>query len=169
MLEFFGYLTIKLFSSNDNAGESLQLAYNSAAKYNFRNAEANQGFFNELMRNGYRAPGADEEKDDEYIYRGGAPTNSNLTPRLKDLDGLSTFTTAAQAKARSGVKIATKISVNSLRNLGLQVDYKDSHASIRPATARELAEWSATKARLAEGGNTHINTKKVQASVRGIE
>uniref|UniRef100_UPI0029317904 RHS repeat-associated core domain-containing protein n=1 Tax=Pedobacter miscanthi TaxID=2259170 RepID=UPI0029317904 len=169
MLELLGYITIKLFSSNDNPGESLQLAYNSAAKYNFRNAEANQGLFNELMRNGYRAPGADEEEDDKYIYRGGAPTNSNLTPRLTDLDGLSTFTTAAQAKAKLGVKIVTKISVNSLRNLGLQVDYKGSHASIRPATAKELAEWSATKAGLAEGGNTHINTKKVQASVRGIE
>ncbi|WP_370576642.1 RHS repeat-associated core domain-containing protein [Pedobacter sp. AK013] len=158
MLELLGYITIKLFSSNDNPGESLQLAYNSAAKFNFKNAEANQGLFNELMRNGYRAPGADEEEDDKYIYRGGPATNSNLTPRFKDLDGLSTFTTAAQAK--SGAKIATKISVNSLRSLGLQVDYKGNHASIRPATAKELAEWSATRAGLAEGGNTHINTKK---------
>jgi len=53
--------------------------------------------------------------------------------------------------------------------LGLQVDYKGAHASIRPATAKELAAWAASKAGLANGGNTNINTKKVQASVRGIE
>lgn len=52
---------------------------------------------------------------------------------------------------------------------GLQVDYKGSHASIRPATAKELAAWAATKAMLQQGGNTHVNTKKVQASVRGTE
>jgi len=51
----------------------------------------------------------------------------------------------------------------------LQVDYKGAHASIRPATAKELAAWAASKAGLANGGNTNINTKKVQASVRGIE
>lgn len=97
------------------------------------------------------------------------PTNSNLTPRVTDLDGLSTFTTSAKAKAVLGVKITTKISVNSLQRLGLQVVYNGDHASIRRATAKELAEWAATKAGLQNGGNTHINTKKVQASVRGLE
>jgi hypothetical protein len=169
LLELAGYAVIELFSSHDDPAQDLQDAYNRAAKDNFRNATANQGFFNELMRNGYRAPGADEEDDDKYIYRGGAPSNGNLTPRVTDLDGLSTFTTAAQAKAKSGAIIATKISVNSLRGLGLQVDYKGAHASIRPATAKELAAWAASKAGLANGGNTNINTKKVQASVRGIE
>jgi RHS repeat-associated protein len=169
LLELAGYAVIELFSSHDDPAQDLQDAYNRAAQGNFRNSTANQGFFNELMRNGYRAPGADEEDDDKYIYRGGYPTNGNLTPRVTDLDGLSTFTTAAQAKAKLGVKIATKISVNSLRSLGLQVDYQGTHASIRPATAKELAVWAASKAGLANGGNTNINTKKVQASVRGIE
>lgn len=168
LLELAGYVAIELFSSHDDPAEDLQNAYNSAAKSNFRNLSANEGLFNELVRNGYRAPGAAEEDNDKYIYRGGAPTNSNLTPRVTDLDGLSTFTTSAQAKSL-GYKIATKISVNSLRVLGLQVDYRGTHASIRPATAKELAAWAATKAGLANGGNTHINTKKVQASVRGTE
>jgi RHS repeat-associated protein len=168
-LEFAGYVVIELFSSHDNPTKDLQDSYDRAAKLNFRDAEANEGFFNELLRNGYKTPNADEEDKDKYIYRGGPPSNGNLTPRLTDLDGLSTFTTANEAKAKLGVPIATKISVNSLRSLGLQVEYHGTHASIRPATAKELAAWAASKAGLAKGGNTDLNTKKVQASVRGIE
>lgn len=169
-LELLGYAVIKLFSSNNDPAADLQNTYNIAAKYNFRNAEANQGFFNELVRNGYKDPRSDDDdENDTYIYRGGFPTNSNLTPREKDLDGLSAFTSSTVAKTKLGVNVTTKISVNSLRMLGLQVVIKGQHASIRPATAQELAEWMATKAALQLGGNTHINTKKIQASVRGIE
>ncbi|MBB5397172.1 DUF6443 domain-containing protein [Mucilaginibacter sp. AK015] len=170
LLGFVAYVVINLFSSHDDPAVDLQQAYNNASKLNFQNAEANQGFANELLRNGYRDNGVTVDEDnDEYIYRGGNPSKSNLTPRVTDIDGLSTFKTAGMAKAKAHQKTATKISVNSLRMLGLQVEYQGQHASIRPATAKELAAWAATKARVSQGGDSHIYTKIVQASVRGIE
>ncbi|MGN8067809.1 DUF6443 domain-containing protein [Mucilaginibacter sp. 22184] len=167
---FLAYVVVELFSSHDDPAKDLQNAFDNAAKYNFRNADANEGLANELVRNGYGNVRFDEDDDnDTYVYRGGPPSAGTMTPRPSDLDGLSTFTTSAEAKAKLGVPITSKISVNSLRRLGLQVVYRGTHASIRPATAKELAEWAATKAGLQHGGNSHVNTKKVQASVRGIE
>jgi hypothetical protein len=116
----------------------------------------------------------EKDDDEEYIYRGGNPGNANLTPRpTKDTEGpkrgLSTFTTASEAKSKSGKKMATKISVNALKAQGLTVDYIGTHASIRPATQKELDDWAATKQKVIEGGDSHKNTKKVQAAVRGVE
>jgi outer membrane biosynthesis protein TonB len=116
----------------------------------------------------------DDEDDDQYIYRGGNPGDANLTPRPgKDTEGskkgLSTFTTAKEAKEKSGKKVATRISVNALKAQGLVVVYQGTHASIRPATQKELNEWAATKQKVIEGGESHKDTKKVKAAVRGVE
>ncbi len=61
-----------------------------------------------------------KEEKNEFIYRGGNPNDGNLTPRPEkdtkgDKRGLSTFTTSTEAKTKSGKKVATKISVKSLR------------------------------------------------------
>ena len=115
-----------------------------------------------------------DDDDDKYVYRGGNPGDANLTPRpTKDTEGpkrgLSTFTTATEAKEKSGKKVATKISVIALKAQGLTVDYIGTHASIRPATQKELDDWAATKQKVIDGGESHKNTKKVKAAVRGVE
>ena len=52
---------------------------------------------------------------------------------------------------------------------GLTVDYIGTHASIRPSTQKELDAWAATKEKVRNGGESHKDTKKVKAAVRGIE
>jgi RHS repeat-associated protein len=175
-LEFAGYVVIELFGSHDDPAVDLQNAYDNARKNDFKNATTNKGFANELLRNGYGNRGEDEDDNKKFIYRGGNPGDGNLTPRPEldtkansDKRGLSTFTTAAEAKQKSGKPTATKISVASLRNLGLQVYYKGTHVSIRPATQQELETWAATRQRAIDGKGSHIYTKLVQASVRGVE
>jgi|GEM_PF-1494170 len=175
-LGLLGYFVIELFSSHDDPAAELELTYQIALKDGFRNPNANQGFFNALLRNGYKVPTAEGEKDDEYIYRGGNPSNGTMTPRpvtdtnpLNEKRGLSAFKTAAEAKIMSGEKKASKLSVKFLRMLGFQVDYQGTHATIRPATQQELENWAATKPGIKTGGAPHIYTILVQASVRGIE
>jgi RHS repeat-associated protein len=170
------WVVMELFMSHDDPAAAAEQTYQIAKAKNFRDPNANKGYANELARNGYKVPGAEEEKDsNEYIYRGGAPSDGNLTPRDKDTDpnsdkrGLSTFTTAEEAKEKSKKPIATKISVASLRRLGLTVEYQGTHASIRPATQGELEKWAATKEAAGAGRGTHIYTRIVQASVRGVK
>ena len=69
----------------------------------------------------------------------------------------------------SGKNVATKISVAKLRGQGLTVDYIGDHASIRPATQKELDAWAATKENAKAGDGASGNTKKVQAAVVGVE
>ncbi|MBB6128336.1 DUF6443 domain-containing protein [Mucilaginibacter lappiensis] len=177
ILSLASYVIYELFTSHDDAGRDLQRVYQIALSKNFRDPQANRGLANELYRNGHRAPAAEEEDgDDQFIYRSGAPSAGNLTPRpgIDDVAdnekrGLSTFTTAAEALIKSPkADMVTKISVKSLHRLGLTTHKKGTHVSIRPATQQELERWAATKPALSTGGNSHIYTKLVQASVRGV-
>lgn len=59
--------------------------------------------------------------------------------------------------------------MKALRAQGLTVDFIGTHASIRPATQKELDDWAATKQDAIDGKGASTNTKKVQAAVKGIE
>ncbi len=116
-----------------------------------------------------RDPNDDDDKDnDQLIYRGGAYSDLNFTPRpgkddgIGPKSGLSTFTTPLQATQGKAGKVQI-LSVKALRNLGFIVTIQpDGHAGIRPRTQEELKAWVATRTEIETGGAAHPNTKKVK-------
>ncbi|MBF6652488.1 hypothetical protein C3B47_06220 [Flavobacterium columnare] len=112
----------------------------------------------------------DDDNDDKYIYRGGAFTDSNFTPRPNKDDGvgpksgLSTFTTPIQATMGQGGK-AQQLSVNKLKLMGFVLtNTPDGHVGVRPPSQEKLKEWASTRPELANGGDTHILTDMVKSA-----
>jgi len=112
----------------------------------------------------------DEDEGPEFIYRGGAYSDLNFTPRPGKDDGvgpksgLSVFVTPLQATQGKSGKVQI-LSARLLRTFGfvLQIE-PDGHVGIRPRTQAELEEWAASRPKLETSGPVHINTQTAKAS-----
>lgn len=89
-------------------------------------------------------------------YRGGAATNVNLAPRVRDIDGLSTFTKVEKA-AKPGEKY--QVIDTSKLGAGLIAIKKGDHVLIRPRSGTDLALWMLGR------GNPHPYTEAVRSSI----
>jgi RHS repeat-associated protein len=116
-----------------------------------------------------------ENVDDgpEHVYRGGAYTDINFTPRPGQDDGtgpksgLSTFITPIQATRGNGGKVQT-LDVKTLAYSGFIITIvPDGHAGIRPPTQEELEKWAATRPKLETGGDVHERTQAAKAARKG--
>lgn len=96
------------------------------------------------------------EQYNGIVYRGGSDSNTNLTPRVGDLDGLSTFTKIEKATPRGGKYQG--IDTSKLGS-GLIAIKKGDHVSIRPRSAADLAFW------MLHRGNPHPYTKAVDNAI----
>ncbi|MBX3255761.1 MAG: RHS repeat-associated core domain-containing protein [Chitinophagaceae bacterium] len=139
--------------------------YDRAKQEGFKNAPLNQTWAEEHHRSDYPEDVVDRDKDQDIVYRGGAFTKENFTPRPGKDDGegpksgLSTFRTAEQAVGDKGGK-AQKIDLNVLRNFGFKItETDDGHVGIRAPTRQELKEWAATR-----GQKLHYRTVMVMAA-----
>ena len=69
------------------------------------------------------------------VYRGGSKSDKNLTPRTKDVDGLSTFNKPIAGKNQV-------INTSKLTNLEAVPDNpKSGHVSIKPKDMSKMQEW----------------------------
>lgn len=139
--------------------------YDRAKQEGFKNAPLNQTWAEEHHRSDYPEDVVDRDKQQDIVYRGGAFSTTNFTPRPGKDDGegpksgLSTFRTAEQAVGDEGGK-AQKIDLNVLRNFGFKItETNDGHVGIRAPTRQELKEWAA-----ARGEKLHYRTVMVMAA-----
>jgi len=127
-------------------------------------------------------PETETSDDDipEFIYRGGANTNMNLTPRPGIDDkvwhpkkGLSTFTTPEEAMSESGKDKAQKLSTKSLLEQGFDLRRVGNHVSILPPFGidqqKKLEEWANSRKKLENKptDNVHPKTQEVKESIVG--
>ena len=108
-----------------------------------------------------------------YVYRGGAATDINFTPRpIKDTgtgikSGLSTFVTPEQAM-QGTTKKAQRLDAQELIRLGFELNVApDGHVGIRPASQAMLEEWGQSRPLLEQGGLPHFLTDQVRKAHRG--
>lgn len=96
---------------------------------------------------------------DKPIYRRGSGTNTNLTPRPQDVDGLS-FSTE---KPTSGKYVKTTIDeVNNTRVLQAIQD-GPTHVSVKPVDSSKMLEWISTRQTAEQ--MPHIFTKLLKSIV----
>jgi RHS repeat-associated protein len=97
------------------------------------------------------------DKKSTLIYRFGSHTNTNLTPREKDIGGLS-FTTK---KPTEGKYVVTTLeAVNATGKLKAIKDSL-SHVSVKPTNIGEMSKW--IKSRPSAETDPHVNTKILKA------
>jgi len=75
--------------------------------------------------------------DDTLIYRWGSHTNTNLTPKEKDTDGLSFSLLPPQNEK------AVATTIGAINSTGVLVAVQDGplHVSVRPTNRLELFDW----------------------------
>lgn len=94
----------------------------------------------------------------KYVYRGGSATDDALTPKPKDVDGLSTFDTPLKATGGHAGKVQ-KIDTDKLNDLEA-IPNGTGHVSLIPKNRGELADWMA-----ARGTGTPHLTQEVQDAI----
>ncbi|MEJ0101529.1 MAG: hypothetical protein WDO19_02745 [Bacteroidota bacterium] len=144
--------------------------YKGAKEKGFSDPELNQKWADEHNRMNYPDDVIERDKEKEdIVYRGGAFSTTNFTPRPGKDDGeekdkksgLSTFRTPLQATQGQEGK-AQKIDLNVLRKMGFVITEVDGHVGIRPPTQEELKQWAKTR-----GETIHYRTVMVMAARTG--
>lgn len=97
-----------------------------------------------------------KDKNPTIIYRGGSSTANNLTPRTKDVKGLSYFRKMPTGKFTA----TTKEAVNKTKVLKIILD-KPNHASLTTVKASDMKSWIASKKNADE--KPHKFTRILQA------
>lgn len=95
----------------------------------------------------------------KHVYRAGSDTSDALTPKAKDLDGLSTFDTPQAALPKGGK--AQVIDTTKLKNLEAIPNGRNGHVSLMPKNPDELAGWMAARGT----GTTHPLTQEIQDAI----
>jgi RHS repeat-associated protein len=119
------------------------------------------------------APGAGLGRDlpepPEFIFRGGGPTDANLTPRPgTDDTGLSTYDDPHLAMGERGNKaqiIRTELLGADL--VAVPDAPPPGHVSIRPSDMSTMPEWQATRGDVMSGGAAHPYTGQVREAIVG--
>ena len=103
-------------------------------------------------------------KNNDFLYRGGAFTDLNFTPRPNQDDGvgaksgLSTFTNPVTATQGKGGKVQV-LSVEILKKLGFQLTDVGGHVGIRPKSQEALKIWAKSRDDIEKGRSPHLLTK----------
>jgi hypothetical protein len=100
-----------------------------------------------------------KRRNEMPIYRLGSLSNANLTPREKDLTGLS-FTTIKPSSGKYGAT-----TIGAVNGTGVLVAVKDgsTHVSVTPANASQMPEWIQSRPTAAE--KPHQFTRALRAVV----
>ncbi len=123
-------------------------------------------------RRSLRRGGEKEEEQEKpsITYRGGSNTDNNYTPRLKDTDGLSTFTDPAAAAGKNGGRVQI-LDLKKLEKEGFKLDWSKRdgywHVGIAAPDPATHQEWANTKETVKNGGAPHILTEKVKLARLG--
>ncbi|MFC7623789.1 polymorphic toxin-type HINT domain-containing protein [Microlunatus sp. GCM10028923] len=94
----------------------------------------------------------------KYVYRGGSATDDALTPKPKDVDGLSTFDTPQRAAPHGGK--VQKIDTDKLEDLDA-VPNGTGHVSLIPKNRDELGPWMESRG----SGTPHPLTQEIQGAI----
>ncbi|WP_080624519.1 RHS repeat-associated core domain-containing protein, partial [Leptospira santarosai] len=119
------------------------------------------GVFGFLIPSELDAPTSRDKKqsNDKPIYRWGNDSNTNLTPREKDTNGLSFSTVRPENKKY------VSTTMGAVNTTGKLVAIQDSatHVSVKPADKSKMPEWIQSRANTE--ANPHDLTKTLKAIV----